>query len=176
MPESVKDRPTKSHEYMFLLTKSEKYYYDAEAIAEPLTESSIERGKYGWNGKTGDSLEMGATPSGGGFKSLKKSGNPMSELYNPNGRNRRSVWTINTQPTSYAHFATFPEKLVEPCILAGSKPGDVVFDPFAGSGTTGRVAIRYGREFIGCELNFKYIHEISHKRLTVQPMMLGVQP
>jgi site-specific DNA-methyltransferase (adenine-specific) len=91
MPESVKDRCTKSHEYLFLLTKSARYYYDSEAVSEPLRKSSIERGKYGWNGKTGGSLEMGATPSGGGFNKLKQSGEKLSELYSDNGSALRHV-------------------------------------------------------------------------------------
>ena len=114
MPESVTDRPTKSHEYLFLLTKSARYYYDAEAVREDAT-------------GCGES------------------------------RNLRSVWTINPQPYSEAHFATFPTTLVEPCVKAGSKKGDTVLDLFAGSGTVGLVAGKLGREFIGVELNPDYI-------------------
>ncbi len=156
MPESVTDRPTKAHEYLFLLTKSPKYYYDAEAIAEvTITKDDSIQDR--------DETRLNNTPGRSRMAGLKT--NDYST------RNRRSVWTIATQPTSYAHFATFPEKLVEPCILAGSRPGDLILDPFAGSGTTGRVAIRHGRKFIGAELNYKYIAEISHKRLTVNPML-----
>jgi len=155
MPESVTDRPTKAHEYLFLLTKQARYFYDADAIKEPLA----------------------VEPHAPGNKVSKDAGHlrndfgtdRMEKVWGVDGlRNRRSVWEIATQPTSYAHFATFPEKLVEPCILAGSRPGDLILDPFAGSGTTGRVAIKHNRQFIGTELNFKYIHEISHRRLTVQ--------
>ena len=94
------------------------------------------------------------------------------EEYQSPVRNKRSVWTINTQPTKEAHFATFPEKLVEPCILAGSKPGDTVFDPFMGSGTVARVAIRLGRNVIGTELNPEYI-KIAQKRVAeIQPILI----
>ena len=182
MPESVTDRPTKSHEYLFLLTKSPRYYYDNEAIKEPVTDTSMDRYSQDIENQTGSNRVPGKTngnmkavlPRYGGNKytadpavfNRTKSGNAYD--FRPL-RNKRSVWEIATQPTSYAHFATYPEKLVEPCILAGSRPGDLILDPFAGSGTTGRVAIRHGRQFIGTELNFKYIDEISHKRMTVQP-------
>jgi DNA modification methylase len=112
MPESVTDRPTKSHEYLFLLSKSLRYYYDHEAIKEPAIDGTT--------------------------------------------RNKRDVWTITTKPFKGAHFAVMPEALVEPCILAGSKPGDTVLDPFAGSGTVGVVAKRHGRNFVGAELNPDY--------------------
>lgn len=115
MPESVKDRPTRSHEYVFMLTKSEKYYYDYQAVKE-------------------------------------------------NGRNRRTVWNINTAPFSEAHFATFPPALIEPCILAATKEGDFVLDPFFGSGTVGVVCQEYGRKFVGIELNGDYI-KIAKNRL-----------
>jgi len=179
MPESVTDRPTKSHEYLFLLTKSPRYYYDAEAIKEPCKWSTIERLSQDVENQTGSDRVPGKT--NGNMKAVAKDWNPSmaggaigienrKHLPYPNA-NKRSVWTINTQPTSYAHFATYPEKLVEPCILAGSKRGDLVFDPFAGSGTTLRVAIKYNRLALGTELNYKYISEISHKRLTVNPVL-----
>jgi DNA modification methylase len=156
MPESVTDRPTKAHEYLFLLTKSPRYYYDADAIAEAtITNDDSIRNR--------DETRLNNTPGRSRMGGLKT--NDYSK------RNRRTVWEIATQPTSYAHFATYPEKLVEPCILAGSRPGDLILDPFAGSGTTGRVAIRHNRQFIGTELNYKYIAEIAPKRLTVQPML-----
>lgn len=120
-PESVKDRPTRAHEYVFLLTKSEKYYYNYEAIKEPT-----------------------AIPG---------------KL-----RNRRTVWSINTEPFPEAHFATFPKKLVTPCILAGTKPEDVVLDPFFGSGTVGDVCQSLDRRFVGMELNPDYA-KIAKKRL-----------
>lgn len=156
MPESVTDRPTKAHEYLFLLTKSARYYYDNEAIKEPSKDPEDDRGS-----RSAEDHKRFPTTTVNGIRA--------SGLYPM--ANKRSVWTINTQPTSYAHFATYPEKLVEPCILAGSRPGDLILDPFSGSGTTGRVAIRHNRQFIGTELNFKYIAEIAPRRLTVQPML-----
>ncbi|KVR27807.1 DNA methyltransferase [Burkholderia ubonensis] len=171
MPESVRDRCTKAHEYLFLLSKSERYYFDAAAIAQPLSESSIERlsqptlqdqrGSDRVPGKTNGPMKAGGPRFGGNKygddgrdESRTKSGN---EWCGESGRaNRRSVWTIATQSYRGAHFATFPEALVEPCVLAGSRPGDVVFDPFFGSGTTGQVAQQLGRRFLGCELNPEY--------------------
>jgi site-specific DNA-methyltransferase (adenine-specific) len=122
MPESVKDRPTRSHEYMFMLTKSEQYYYDYEA-----------------------SQEMGL---------------------NGNYRNRRSVWDINTQAFPEAHFATFPPKLVEPCVLISSTPGDFILDPFFGSGTVGVVCLQHERQYVGLELNPEYV-AIAAQRLGI---------
>ena len=112
-PESVKDRPTRSHEYVFLLTKSERYYYDFESIKEPTN---------------GDSA----------------------------GKNRRTVWSIPTEPYPEAHFATFPQRLIEPCIMAGSQPGDLVLDTFFGSGTVGVACLELGRDFLGIELSEEY--------------------
>lgn len=171
MPESVRDRCTKAHEYLFLLSKAERYYFDAEAIAQPLSESSVARlsqpnlldqtGSDRVPGKTNGNMKA-VGPRFGGNKygdddreeSRTKSGN---EWKSESGRaNKRSVWTVATTPYKGAHFATFPEALVEPCVLAGSRPGDVVFDPFLGSGTTGQVAQRLGRHFLGCDLNPDY--------------------
>jgi site-specific DNA-methyltransferase (cytosine-N4-specific) len=121
-PESVKDRPTRAHEHIFLLTKSEQYFYDYEAVREPSTD----------NGSL---------------------------------RNRRTVWSINTEPFPDAHFATFPAKLVEPCVLASTRPGDIVLDPFFGSGTVGLVSRYLGRKYIGIELNPDYV-KIAEKRLS----------
>jgi DNA modification methylase len=147
MPESVRDRCTKSHEYLFLLTKSPKYYYAHEAIKEPVSEVSLKRAKSGW--KTN-------RPSA----KTNKDGIDVAEMgtrfVNPSGRNKRDVWFIPTASFKGAHFAVMPERLVEPCILAGSKEGDLILDPFAGSGTVGVVALRYGRNFIGTELNPEY--------------------
>ncbi len=171
MPESVRDRCTKAHEYLFLLSKSERYYFDAEAISVSLSESSVERlsqqnladqlGSDRVPGKTNGNMKA-VGPRFGGNKygdddrdeTRTKSGN---EWHGGSGRaNKRSVWTVATTPYKGAHFATFPEALIEPCVLAGSRPGDVVFDPFFGSGTTGQVAQRLGRRFLGCELNPDY--------------------
>jgi DNA modification methylase len=143
MPESVTDRPTKAHEYLFLLAKSERYYYDTDAIREP----QIDPDRIQVNKLTrGPSLENG--------KSWRSDGDERG--YNPLGRNRRSVWTVATQPFSDAHFATFPPALIEPCILAGCPPGGTVLDPFGGAGTTGLVADRLQRNAVLIELNPKY--------------------
>jgi DNA modification methylase len=155
MPESVKDRCTKAHEYVFLLSKSAKYFYDAEAIAETslcggqrvvLGEKSFSKGQ---------AAGLGVSPTGNG----------LSEYYDvPETRNRRSVWSVSTKPFKGAHFAVMPEELVEPCILAGSRMGDTILDPFFGSGTVGVVATRLGRKYVGCELNQKYA-QIAKQRL-----------
>lgn len=142
MPESVRDRCTKAHEYLFLLTKSARYYFDSDAIKEDAVTGS-------WD----------ALPPIGGIKQVEGNDNPTYSGNTPSSdgkRNKRDVWTINTKPYSGAHFAVMPEALVEPCVLAGSRKGDIVLDPFAGSGTVGVVALRHGRQFIGTELNPKY--------------------
>jgi DNA modification methylase len=146
MPESVTDRPTKSHEYLFLLTKSARYFYDDEAVREPNAEASISRYKYDFQG-------LKNTERAPNVNRPKRESLGAKE---PNGRNLRSVWAISPQPFSEAHFATFPTALVEPCIKAGSKKGDLVLDPFAGSGTVGCVALKLGRAFVGIELNPAY--------------------
>jgi DNA modification methylase len=152
MPESVTDRPTKSHEYIFLLSKSADYFYDIDAIREPHLEESIKRAATPWNGNgvRNHPSGRGQLVSGG-----RAEGAPMNTCH-PNGRNKRSVWTVCTQPYDGAHFATFPPDLILPCVLAGSRPGDVVFDPFMGSGTTALVAKKNGRRYLGCELNPDY--------------------
>ena len=147
MPESVTQRPTKSHEYLFLLSKSARYYYDADAIREPPTASTLERNKYGRTRATNKWFKGGAQTGG-------QKGDMTGH---PKGCNKRTVWTVSPQSYHGAHFATFPEKLIEPCILAGSAPGDTVLDPFMGSGTTGVVALQHGRKFAGIELNPKYV-------------------
>lgn len=126
MPESVKDRPTRAHEYLFMLTKSEKYYYDRKAITEA------------------------------------------------NGRNRRSVWNINTQGFAGAHFATFPPKLIEPCIVSSSRPGDFVLDPFFGSGTVGVVAEQFNRRCIGIELNASYVAMAAQRIGDAEPNVVRI--
>lgn len=156
MPESVKDRCTKAHEYMFLLSKSERYYFDADAISEVAKD---------WPGHTskkqGEFEGKGAEPKTG-----QKAFRAITEK-----RNRRSVWTIPSRPYSGAHFATFPPDLVEPCILAGSKFGSTVLDPFGGAGTTGLVAERLGRNSILCELNPEYA-ELSRRRIRGEATLL----
>lgn len=151
MPESVKDRCTRSHEYVFHLSKKPNYYYDAAAISEPAIYAGDDRGARtdnrrgtecnAMNGKTGER------------------------------RNKRSVWDVSTVPYSGAHFATFPPELIEPCILAGAPPGGIVLDPFFGSGTTGQVAQRLGRQWIGCELNPEYVN-LQDKRTAQQALVL----
>jgi DNA modification methylase len=141
MPESVRDRCTKAHEYIFLLSKSERYYYDHTAILE---DAKWER----WGDQTVVKEQQG-TAKWIGNKSK-------AELQAIGKKNRRSVWTVATRPYKGAHFATFPPALIEPCILAGSRAGDIVLDPFMGSGTTAAVALQYGRQYLGCELNPEY--------------------
>lgn len=160
MPESVTDRCTKSHEYLFLLTKSERYYFDADAIKEDAVGQNL-------HDLTGPGYAApGQAPNTGNRKALRtdiesrhrsqiKGGQSLQA--EPDGRrNRRSVWTVPTMPYSGAHFATFPPALIEPCILAGSRSGDTVLDCFFGSGTTGEVAGNLGRNWIGCEINDQY--------------------
>jgi DNA modification methylase len=156
MPESVTDRLTKSHEYIFLLSKAAKYYFDHEAIKEPSANGGqvVSLGKQSFSKRQVDGA--GVKPSGNGNA---------SEYTVKEFRNKRDVWTVATQPYKGSHFAVFPPKLIEPCILAGSKPGDIVLDPFAGSGTTGAVALRHKREFIGIELNPDYITLINKRLL-----------
>ena len=130
MPESVKDRPTRSHEFLFMLTKSERYYYDNEAVREP-----------GVNGKS---------------------------------RNKRTVWDVNTKAFSSPHFATFPTALIEPCILASTKPGDFVLDPFFGSGTVGVSSVHLGRRYVGIELNPEYVSIASDRLSTTGSNVIRV--
>ena len=240
MPESVTDRPTKAHEYLFLLSKSPRYYYDADAIREEHAPGSIERIEAGFKDQYGDAAS-------GGYRGAY--GGPNGEQVNPAGRNKRSVWTVTTQPFPGAHFATFPPKLIEPCVLAGSPPkccGEcggpwervteaeqtalrdthlarkrernvggrtdgytqlpaggviggnrqtrgwkatcyhadssapddsrrpIVLDPFAGSGTTGVVALRHDRDFVGIELNPAYA-QMARNRIYDDGPLLNVE-
>jgi DNA modification methylase len=177
MPESVTDRCTKSHEYIFLFSKSLKYYFDAESISESCSESSLKRYAQNIENQKGSDRQPGNTngpmkavlPRYGGKKYTKnpdvfyrtKSG----RAYDPRARrNKRDVWVIPTQPFSGAHFAAYPEELVRNCILAGCPAGGTVLDPFSGSGTTGKVAHELGRQYIGIELNPAYA-EASEKRI-----------
>lgn len=148
MPESVTDRCTKSHEYIFLLSKSKTYYYDAESIKEPVKQDWGTRDRT--NGKY-HNAGTGLNPHTGLQKSYEKA-------------NKRSVWSVTTKPFHGAHFATFPPDLIEPCVIAGSPEGGIVLDPFFGSGTTGLVAMRNNRKYLGCELNSEYI-SIANERL-----------
>jgi len=145
MPESVTDRPTKAHEYLFLLTKSARYHYDADAIKEPAARprelSFTTKVKGMGPGYDGNRTRMGL----------------LRGITTGETRNRRTVWTVATKPYSGAHFATFPPALIEPCILAGCPPMGTTLDPFAGAGTTGLVAKQHGRNFVGIELNPAYV-------------------
>ena len=160
MPESVRDRPTKAHEYVFLMSKSERYYYDYEATLEPVTGRSHHRCR-GVNPKAAGKQDGHGRRQAGfneryfGVKQNASFAAAVTELVEE--RNRRSVWTIPTEPYPDAHFATFPQALVQPCILAGSRVGDTVLDPCAGSGTVGVVALRHGRHFLGLELSPAYV-------------------
>jgi DNA modification methylase len=154
MPESVTDRCTKAHEYVFLLTKSQQYFYDAEAIKERSVDPESHNGHRKRNNDKFVGKPMSDTRLG--FAKLNGQKYPM--------RNRRSVWTITSKAFSGAHFAVMPETLAEPCVLAGSKPNDLILDPFAGSGTVGVVALKHNRNFIGIELNPTYA-EIARDRL-----------
>jgi DNA modification methylase len=156
MPESVTDRPTKAHEYIFLLSKASTYYYDADAIAERHS---------GYYRKRTDEYVKHHPPGQGAHGGLHRCNGPT--------RNRRSVWHVATQPFPDAHFATFPPKLIEPCILAGCPVGGTVLDPFTGSGTTGSVANALGRNFVGIELNPTYA-AMATKRIgdTQTPLLL----
>lgn len=153
MPESVRDRCTKAHEYIFLLSKSDRYFFDSEAIKTAVKQDWGTRnrsdGKYHNEGS-------GLQPHLGLEKSYEKA-------------NKRSVWSVTTRPYKGAHFATFPPDLIEPCILAGSKPNDIVLDPFMGSGTTAQVASQFGRQYLGCELNPDY-EQLQRERLK-QPQL-----
>ncbi len=157
MPESVQDRCTKSHEYIFLLTKSARYYYDADSIREPVSEVSLKRAEYGWDCDRPSTKN--ASLGGEGIHTEKMG----SRFVNPKGRNKRSVWTITTKPFKDAHFAVFPIEIPTYCIKAGSKEGDTILDPFMGSGTTALAAQEHGRKWVGVELNPEYA-EIIKKR------------
>ena len=153
MPESVKDRCTKAHEYIFLLSKNKNYYYNNEAIKEPAKDWGTRdrsNGKYHNPGS-------GLVPHSGLTKSYER-------------KNKRSVWSVTKKPYKGAHFATFPPDLIEPCILAGSEPGDIILDPFMGSGTTAMVAKQHGRYYMGCELHEDYGELIKNRVPEEQPL------
>lgn len=180
MPESVTDRCTKSHEYIFLMSKSQKYYFDYEAIQEPCADQSRtnyacgnrtnginkdrndndfgERSK-NWKPRTKNCQYDGQKPNS--FHLSRENGEPDKEYY---VRNKRDVWSVNVKPCSEAHFATYPFELIKPCVLAGCPENGIVLDPFMGSGTTAIVARSLNRNYLGVELNPEYI-KIAHKRL-----------
>ena len=184
MPESVKDRCTKAHEYIFLLSKSSKYYFDNESIKEPITDSTAKRllqknidnqkgserahagEKSNGNMKALGRKKFDSSMGGGGTSFVGHSGYKKSDgsyMISPT-RNKRSVWTVTTKPFKEAHFATFPMDLIEPCILAGCPEAGTVLDPFGGAGTTGIVASNHNRNAILCELNDEY-SDIAEKRI-----------
>lgn len=167
MPESVTDRCTKSHEYIFMLSKSQRYYYDHEAIKTPPKESSIQRWSQDIDGQNGSDRVPGKTKRGhsrrhAGFND-RWDKMTLSEQQSM-GANKRSVWTVATKPFSEAHFATFPPELIVDCIKAGCPENGIVFDPFMGAGTTALVARKLNRNYIGRELNPEYI-KISDRRM-----------
>lgn len=170
MPESVTDRCTKSHEYIFLLSKSKKYYYDADAIKQPMAESSVPRLAQNIENQEGSSrvpnktngkmkavahksaITPGQQPHGKALARMNGEGDPVYE-----SANKRSVWTVTTKPYSEAHFATYPPDLIVDCIKAGCPEGGIVLDPFMGAGTTAMVARKLNRNYVGFELNPEYI-------------------
>ncbi|WP_454912713.1 DNA-methyltransferase [Variovorax gossypii] len=168
MPESVDDRCTKAHEYIFLLSKSASYYCDMKAIEEPAVSSlaDIRRARILGRGEQAASGAYLGSP-----QRDKSGGFPVRDVEHPT-RNRRSVWTVPTAPYKGAHFATFPPALIEPCILAGAPAGGVVLDPFFGSGTTGQVSQQLGRDFIGIELN-EANEPLQRERLRQPGLVLG---
>jgi DNA modification methylase len=181
MPESVQDRPTKAHEYVFLLTKSARYAYDAAAVRQTYAESTLTQFEQGYDGKATKDYEANGVQNASDIKRRivdKQRGHgrrragfndrwdamPKGEQQKQ-GANLRSVWWMSPQPFRGAHFATMPEALAERCIMAGCPEGGTVLDPFTGSGTTGVVAVRNARSFIGCELNPTYA-EMARRRIT----------
>jgi DNA modification methylase len=156
MPESVQDRCTKAHEYIFLMSKSSKYYFDHEAIKE---EGVIPAGTLAAKGSAERQGQKGVNARPPEYKEYDGQ------------RNKRSVWTVNTKPYAGAHFAVFPTELIEPCIMAGAPVGGIVLDPFMGSGTTAQVALDLGRQYLGCELNPEY-QPLQQKRLRQMSLVL----
>lgn len=186
MPESVTDRPTKAHEYLFLLSKRAHYYYDAEAVREPVSGNTHARISQDLAAQVGSFRANGGNKTNGPMKAvLRGSSRKLAEegsgikanrsmesalALQVSNRNMRSVWEIPTAPYSGTHFATFPPALVEPCIKAGSKPGDMILDPFAGSGTTLLVARKLGRQAVGMDLSYSYLHDQARNRLSLDAL------
>ncbi len=156
MPESVTDRPTKAHEYVFLLSKSEVYFYDAAAIAEASSSAA-----------SGNKLRKYRADNGGVASDINRSHQGFAFPWEGTTRNARSVWDIQSRPFADAHFAVMPEELARRCIVAGSRRGGVVLDPFSGAGTTGVAATKNGRFYVGCELNPEYV-AMSERRLAIE--------
>lgn len=193
MPESVKDRPTKAHEYLFLMSKSAKYYYDWESIKEPASLDSHARyargrsdnHKYADGGPADKTIAKSFDHMLGVNPKARKLPTEWQRRYKQNPsfsnavkdiidfRNKRSVWTVPTQAFSDLHFATFPEKLIEPCILAGSQKDDIILDPFSGSCTVAVVAQKAGRKWIMIDLNKEYC-EIGKNRVIKEARQRGL--
>ena len=195
MPESVKDRCTKSHEYIFLLSKQGKYYFDNKAIQEKAAYPNDDRGSRpdsrrgtkmnSVSGSTGEFRNKRDVWNGGEtqYKNLEEKGQRPQSMHIRRAegggnieyetRNKRDVWKVSTKPCKEAHFATYPEELIEPCILAGCPKDGIVLDPFMGSGTTGAVAIRLGRHYVGIELNPQYV-DIAKKRISKSAYQLDL--
>lgn len=187
MPESVRDRPTKAHEYLFLFSKQEDYYYDQEAVLEPVSEGTHARLAQNIAAQIGSERAHAGEKTNGNMKAVARgsarklaagSGTKNNDSFDeamaimPDLRNKRTVWTVPTYSYKGAHFATFPPDLIKPCILAGTKPGETVLDPFGGSGTTGQVAIELGREAILIELNTAYVELIRQRTTTTVGLAL----
>lgn len=185
MPESVNDRPTKTHEQIFLLSKSSSYFYDAEAIREPASENTHARLTQNVEKQIGSHRANGGSKTNGAMKAVARGKSKTGSYGVKNNssfaesvclqtidRNKRSVWTVPTQGYAGAHFATFPEALIRPCIQAGSRPGDTILDPFGGSGTTGKVAIELGRRATLIELNPAYCELIQQRCSTTMGLAL----
>lgn len=162
MPESVRDRPTRAHETVFLLSRNASYHYDAAAVRQPLAESSVRR------------LSQDVPSQRGSDRVPGKVNGPMKAVGSPAGRNIRDVWGINTTPFTGAHFATFPEALPSTCIMAGCRPGGVVLDPFSGSGTTGLAALKAGCRYVGIDINPAYLDLSLKTRLAQRTLEVAV--
>jgi DNA modification methylase len=160
MPESVQDRCTKAHEYIFLLSKSARYFYDIKSVMEPVASGTVAR-----------LSQPTISQQVGSDRVPRKTNGNMKAVGSTETRNRRSVWTVTTKPYSGAHFATFPPDLIEPCILAGSPRGGFVLDPFGGSGTTAQVAMENNRSAILCELNPEYVGLINERLHGITPTL-----
>jgi site-specific DNA-methyltransferase (adenine-specific) len=164
MPHPVKNRPTTDHEYIFLFSKSRDYFYDADGIREPhvtFSENSKMRGGRGHLGKRGGTPEVGKN---GGNSNLHNG--RWDQAFHPKGRNKRTVWSVPLGKFREAHFAVFPPKLIEPCILAGCPPRGVVLDPFFGAGTSGLVSLNTGRRFLGIDINPEYCQMAQNRLFT----------
>jgi site-specific DNA-methyltransferase (adenine-specific) len=166
MPNPVKTRPTTDHEYVFLFSKSDKYFYDADAIREPhvtFSENSKMRGGRNHFGKRNGTPEQGKNSGSSNLHDAR-----WDQAFHPKGRNKRTVWSVPLGKFREAHFAVFPPKLIEPCILAGAPRGGIVLDPFFGAGTVGLVATELQRRYVGVELNADYVTMAKKRLATVQ--------